>query len=340
MRKPILLLLPLVAACGDADGAEPAVIDRFLAHATPLVCEPVDLGLDAAAAEIRLSSDSTWTLLDGPQLQLLSFTDDFRLLQRIPLTDQGPGAAPHPVSAAMLGDSAVAVAARGGLRLVILSPDGSHRHSVPLEFIPNSVAATATGDVLVTPVPVGSNPGTLLLRRTGSDWEPLPVPPRSYVDMSINALGNSTLVELFPDGRALVMHQFLSPRAFIVEEDGRVEERAAPTPDGTRENIDFVPRSPITDDQLDRTLVPAMAMTIDPLRSEVYVMTRSGARAAGLDRPERAILRLSDRLEFIEGYTLPVAAGSMVYLPRRHAALVVDDMDEFRLCPMPVGDDA
>lgn len=337
MRKPILLLLPILVTCGDAPGADPAVIHGFRANAAPLTCDPVDLGVEAAATEIRLTSDSTWTLLDGPQRQLLSFDDAFRVVERTPIPATGPGAAVHPVSAALLGDTAIAVAARGGLRLVVLSRDGSHRFSAPLDFIPNAVAATAVGSLLMTPLPFGAKPSTLLMRHTGagpdSRWEPLPVPKRPYVDMSINAIGNSTLVEMFPDGRALVMHQFLRPRAFIVGTDGSVEERTAPTPDGARDHITFVPESPITPEQMDQTLVPAIAMTIDPRRSEVYVLTRSGAQRDG--RPERAILRLSERLEFLAGYTLPIAAGSMIYLPRRHAALLVDENDSFHLCPFP-----
>ncbi len=333
MRTPILLLLPLCLACGEAAGAAPALINGFREHAAPLVCDPVDLGMEPAATEIRLSSDSTWILLDGPQLQLLSFDDSFRLLDRTPLPATGPGAAVHAVSATLLGDTAVAVAARGGLQLVVLSRDGSFRASTPLDFIPNALAGTPAGEILVTPLPFGTKPPTLLMRYSGGEWETLPVPRRSYVDMSINALGNSTLVEVFPDGRALVMHQFLRPRAFIVSPDGEVEEPSAPTPDGTRDHVDFVPSSPITSDQMERTLVPAIALSIDPRSSEVYVMTRSGTTVGG--RPERAILRLSERLEFIEGFTLPIPAAGMVYLPRRHGALVVDDVDRFHLCAFP-----
>jgi len=333
MRTPILLLLPLCLACDEADGADPTVIEGFRDHATALACDRLDLGVEAAATEIRLSSDSTWTLLDGPQLQLLSFDDSFRVLHRTPLPPTGPGAAVHAVSATLLGDTAVAVAARGGLQLVVLARDGSFRASTPLDFIPNAIAATPAGEILVTPLPFGTKPPTLLMRHTSAGWEALPVPRRPYVDMSINAIGNSTLVEVFPDGRALVMHQFLRPRAFIVSPGGDVEQRTAPTPDGTRDHIDFVPTSPITPPQMERTLVPAIAMSIDPRSSEVYVMTRSGGAVSG--RPERAILRLSERLEFIEGFTLPVPAAGMVYLPRRHEALVVDDADGFHLCPFP-----
>ncbi len=151
--------------------------------------------------------------------------------------------------------------------------------------------------------------------------------------MAVNALGNSALVEELPDGSLLVVHQFFRPRAYRLAASGDVESLTPPTPDATARQVEFVPRAPITDDQLPRTLIPAMAMTVDPLRSDVYVLTRSGRTLDG--RPERAILRLTDRLEFLHGYTLPLPAVSMVFLPRRRAALILDDEDAFHVCPLP-----
>lgn len=332
MRESILYLLVVAAACGVADEPGHVVIEDFSRGATAVACEVVDLGAAAAPSELRLATDSTWTLLDAPQLQVLTFDDEFRLLDRTPLASVGPGAAANPTSVALLGDTAMVVAARGGLRLVVLGRDGREIAAAPLGFIPHSIAATASGAVLVTPTPFGTRPPTLLLRFEGGRWDTLAVPKRSYADMTINALGNTALVESLPDGSALVVHQFLQPRAFRVSATGEVEALAFPTPDGTRDQIPYVPHPPVTEDQFPLTLLPAMAMAVDPVRSEVYVMTRSGSDLGG--RPERAILRLTDRLEFLEGYTLPVIAGAMVYLPRRQAALVADDEDRFHLCPL------
>lgn len=333
MRKSILLLLPVLLACGDANASAPAIIEDFRARASALECSPVDLGVDAAVTEMRLASDSTWTLLDEAQMALLVFSDQPRLLRRTPLAEAGPGAAPRPVSAVLLGDTAVAVAARGGLRVVVLSPEGGAMATLPLDFVPNDVAVTPAGALLLTPLPVGARPPTLLMRRGAGAWDPLPVPKRSYEDVSVNGLGNTALVETFPDGTILVMHQIMAPRAYLVRPDGRVDPRPTPTPDGTRAAIDFVPRAPITDEQIPRMLVPAMAMTIDPASSQVYVLTKTEAKID--DRPERAVLRLSPELEFMEGYTLPVIASSMVYLPRRDALLVAGDADDFHFCPLP-----
>lgn len=333
MRESILFLLFFVAACEAADEAVHVVIEDFSSAATAVSCEVVDLGAAAVASELRLATDSTWTLLDAPGLQVLIFDDQLRLLGRTALASTGPGSAANPTSVALLGDTAMVVAARGGLRLVVLGRDGRELAAEPLQFIPHSVETTASGEVLVTPTPFGPRPPTLLLRFYGGRWDTLAVPKRSYTDMTVNALGNTALVESLPDGSALVVHQFLQPRAFRVNATDEVEALAFPTPDGTRDQIPYVPRPPITEEQFPLTLIPAIAMAVDPVLSEVYVMTRSGNDLGG--RPERAILRLTDRLEFLEGYTLPVLAGAMVYLPRRQAALVADDEDRFHLCPLP-----
>ena len=333
MRKPILSLSLLVAACQGPAPEDYALVEDFTSRSIAASCEVVDLGSDIAPSEIRLASDSTWLVLDRPQQQIAEYDDQLRLLSLTPIPATGPAAAAEPVSVAALGDTAFAVAGRGQLRLVILSRTGREPVSVPLEFIPQSLEATSNGEILITAMTFGDRPRTLVQRFRDGAIEPIAVPKRSYPDMTINALGNSALVETLPDGNAVVVHQFFRPRAFRIAAGGTVQQLAAPTPSGTREQIDFVPQPPVTDDQLPLMLSPGMALSPDPLRSELYLMTRSGREIGG--RLERAILRVSDDLEFIQGYTLNVHATSMVYLPRRQAAVVVDDMDRFHLCSLP-----
>ncbi len=334
MRKSILLFIflvgPALAACDDAEPTPYAIIDAVPDRATALHCEPFTLPDSPAPTEIRLASDSTWTLLDGSRRQILELDDGLRIVSRTPIPDQGPGAAEHPVSVAAVGDSAWAVAARGGLRLVVLSRGGEELSTVPLDFIPHSLEALAEDEYLVSAMPFGTKPPTALVRVLGSALLPVPVPRRTYEDMTVNALGNTTLVEAFPDGSALVVNQFLAPRGYRVDRRGDATPVTVPTPAGTREAIDFVPRSPLTDEQMPRTLVPAMAMSVDVGRSEVYLLTRSGRERGG--RPERALLRLTDTLEFLDAFLLDVPAAGMVYLPRTGTAVVHDDADRFYSC--------
>ena len=65
MRESILFLLFVAVACESAGERGYAVIDDFSRRATAVSCEVVDLGVEAAASELRLANDSTWTLQGG-----------------------------------------------------------------------------------------------------------------------------------------------------------------------------------------------------------------------------------------------------------------------------------
>lgn len=330
MRKSILLPL-LAAACGDGASAGHRVIRDFSALATPVECEAVDLGA-VAVEELRLATDSTFLVLDAAQHRVTEYGDDLLPRWSLDYPEAGPGAVDRPVSAALLGDSAIAMAARGGLRLVVLDRTGRLIHARRLPFMPGALAATDDGAVLVSAVPLGATPGSLLFRYRDGTLEELAVPRRPYADMTIGALGNTTRVEPLPPTSALVVHQFLAPRAVeVVLETGRVIPRVVPTPDGTADHIDFVPDPPITDAQLGEILAPAMAVSVDP-SGDVFLLTRSGRWTRG--RRERAILRLGRDLAFRAAHTVDVHAVQMAVLPRRGAALVADDADRFFLCPL------
>ena len=332
MRRSILCLVPLVAACDGPESPAYVVVDDFVDRAVPVRCEPIRLEASPSPTELRLSSESTWTVLDEDQRQLLEYDDQLRLVRRLELPARGPGSASHPVSAVRLGDTAWAVAARGALRLVILADDGRELSSAHLDFIPHSLEPLPSGDLLVTALPVGDRPPSLVVRYDGQDFEALPVPRRTYPDMTVNALGNSALVETLPGGDALVVHQFMEPRAFRLTVGGGAVPVATPTPDGTRDRIDYVLRAPVTDAQLPLMLLPAMAMTVDPVSGEVFLLTRSGRELDG--RPERAILRLGPDLAFRQGFILDVPAAAMVVLPRAGVAIAADDEATFYACPL------
>lgn len=331
MRKSILLPLLLAACSGDGEDATFRVVEDFHARSTPVTCSTADLG-EVAVEELRLVTDTTFLVLDAAQRRLAEYDEELRLLWTLEYPEHGPAAVESPVSATLIGDSAVAILDRGGLKLVILDRAGDLIRAEPLTFIPHSMAALGD-DVLVTAVPLGASPEALLFRLRGAEMEALPVPPRPYTDMMVGTLGNSTIVETFPEGSALVVHQFLAPRAFHVDLDGdTVSPLPVPTPDATAGLVEAVPRAPITEDQFGDLLVPALAMSLDRTRREVYLLTRSGRLVDG--RRERALLRLDDGLGYLESYLLDAHAVRMVVLPRRRAAVVTDDLDRPYLCPL------
>ena len=334
MRRPILpFVLGLAAACSGDRPVEPVVIDGFLDRSTALECERVELAGSPAVTELRGATDSSFTVLDEPGRQVLEYDHDLNPLLRVAYPPSGPGSAEGAVSAVVLGDSAVAVAGRAGLRLVVTRRDGELIRSASMDFIPHSLEATPDGDLLITPMPVGDKPPTLLQRFDGDAFHSMPVPPRSYDDMMIRALGNAALVEVMPEGDAVLVHQYLAPRAFRIDGQGNVAGASLPVPDLAAPTASFVPTAPITEAQMPRMMVPAMAMSVDPFRSEIYILTRSGRMIDG--RPERAMLRLDRELGFLAAFTLNVAAGAMVFLPHRRTALVVDEEDGFHACVLP-----
>lgn len=330
MRKSILLLL-LLASCSDSAPPGHRVIADFQDRAEPITCRAVDVS-DVAVEELRLATDSSVLVLDAAQRRVSEYGDDLRRLWTLEYQQAGPAAVDRPVSATLLGDSAIAIAARGGLRVVVLDRDGGLLRARQLSFMPGALTATDDGTILLTATPLGSRPESLLFRLGDEAVEALPVPGRPYADMTVGALGNTTRVEMLEPDVALVVHQFLAPRALRVSlGTGEVSVLPVPTPDATADRIEFVPLPPVTEDQLGDMLVPAIAVSVDRRRGEVFLLTRSG-RWVG--RWERAILRLSRDLELLDAFILDVHAVHMAVLPRQRAAVVADDLDRFFFCPL------
>lgn len=335
MRKSILLPLLLTACAGGDSRVRYELVQDFTDRASPMVCSPVDLG-EVAIEELRSATDSSFLVLDAAQHRLTEFGDDLRPIWSLEYHEHGPGGVDRPISATLVGDSAVAILAQGGLELVVLDRRGASLHTRPLEFVPHKVAA-AGDELLITAVPLGSSPGALLFRFRDGALEEVGVPPRSYSDMMTGAIGNRVTVAVLADGGALVMHQFLAPRAFYVAPDRTaVSPVTVPTPDATESRIRYIPRPPITTAQADEMLVPAIAASVDRTRDQVYLLTRSGREVN--DRWERAVLRTDGRLRFLAGYTLDVHATHLAVLPRRNALLVSDPVDRVHLCPFPDAD--
>jgi hypothetical protein len=332
MRTSTLLLLLVLVACGETENEEYVVIEDFLARSRALSCEPLGALGYMAVTELRVASDSTIMVLDGPGRRLIELDPALRPIWEMDVPSEGPGAINTPVSMAVVGDTAIAIAERQGLQLIVFSRSGQLIRTTPLGFAPSAVVARPSGELLVTAMPFGETPRTLLFRHDGSGLREVPVPPRPYPDMFIGALGNTTLAEAFPDGAVLVMHQFMAPRAFRVEVDGRVDRLPVPTPDATRAAIDYVPAGPLVEAEIERMLVPASAMSVDPSRSEVYLLTRSGRRLEG--GTERALLRLDAGLGLLQAFTLDFVARHMAVLPREQTVLIVDDQDRFHACDL------
>ena len=338
MRRSTLLLGLLAAGCGAQEQPTYAVIDGFLERTVPARCTRAMLNDSVAITEIRSVTDSTWLLLDEAQRRVTELDHELRPLWSMALPAIGPGAVIKAVSAGLLGDTAVAIVDRGTLRLQVLSRGGEVIRSTPLGFLPNALATTASGQVLVTPLRMGDDPPTLLVRFDGEERTDVPVPPRYYRNGMHRAMGNIARVETFPDGRAVLSHEYLAPRGFLIDASGGVEAALVPTPDATLDQLDYLPSIPATEEDQERIMVPTLAIGIDRSRSEVYLMTRSGRTVDG--SLQRAILRLDDRLGLLEAFTADVPAFGMAVLPRHGRAILADEEDRLFTCDLPLARDA
>jgi hypothetical protein len=335
MRKPTLLLLLAAAGCGDPEPTDYVVIDDFLARSPPLSCEPLAPPGHLAVTELRTASDTSVLVLDGPGRRVVELDAALRPVWALDLPAEGPGAINSPVGVTLLADTAIAIAERRGFQLVVFHRSGRLVRTVPLGFAPSAVAALPSGELLVTAMPFGPVPVPLAHRFDGAALREVPVPARPYDDMFVGALGNTTLAAALPGGDALVVHQFMAPRAFRIAPDGVPTPVRVPTPDATRSSIDYVPVGPIREEQIERMLVPAAALTVDPTRGDVFLLTRSGRRTErGM---ERAVLRLDAGLGLAESFTLGVIARHLAYLARPGALIRVDDEDGFHACDIPPG---
>jgi hypothetical protein len=333
MRKSTLPLLFVLAACGAADAEDYVIVRDFLGRSTAVECTRLPADTDLAVTGLRTASDSTVLVLDGPGRRVRELDGALRVVWELQAPAAGPGSLDSPVDAVVLGDTAVIIAERRGLQLIVYSRAGELVRSTPLTFVPHSLAALSGGDVLLSAMPMGMAPPNLLFRYDGVQLHAIQVPARPYADMTIGALGNSALIDVLDTDDALLVHQFMAPRAFRVGPAGTMERLRVPVPDAASGQLAYVPVAPVTEDQLPLILLPAAAMSVDRSRSEVYLLTRSGRTAAG--RPERAILRLDDRLRLLDSYTIDVMARAMAFLHREGVALVVDDEDRFHACTLP-----
>lgn len=337
MRKSTLLLLLVLACSGDTRDSDYRLIADFAQRSVPLACHPADLG-GTAVDRLHSATDTSLLVLDGAGGRVAEYSDRLEQVWALEYDKHGPAGVDRPVDAVLLGDTAVALVARSGPRLVILDRAGRLIHAEPLTFVPNAVTGGEEDDVLVSAMPVGARPEVLLFRYHGGELTPLDVPTRQYPDMTVKALGNATLAASLPDGSAVVVHQFFAPRGFrVIPASGSVAPLAVPTPEATRDRIDFIPRPPVTQDQFSSMLAPALAISADRDKGELYLLTRSGRSVDG--RPERAILRLDRRLGYLGSYLLAVHAVHLAFLARVHALLVADDMDRFYLCPLRASTD-
>lgn len=335
MRTTVLLLLVALAACASGIPEEPVFIDDFIAHSTPVRCEPVP-ALNARRSKIgavaTLSDTSALILYDqdrvvaivGPDLEprhLIDFTSD---------DSDGIG---MPSGAALLGDSLLYIADKTRMRLKVFDLQGRERKTIPLDFPPQGLWR-AGERLLITPFVIGSQPRTLLYAMEDDRTSRLPIATARYTDGLINTLANSASVAYYPDGRTILTHAVVIPFAQVLNlETGPPTRAPLPLPDLVRERYGWLPTSRVTAADANRLLFATIASAPDQRTGDLLYLTKTGR--SNENGGEKTIIRVDPELRFRRSYLLDVNAAHMAYLAGQGISLVANMEDEWYSCTTP-----
>lgn len=335
-RHPSLLpsLWLLAAACGSGNTPEHRFVDGFIDRSERVVCRPAPVPSERAAevADLSAPGDTAVLALYARDRELRLHGPDLEPLRTVRFAAEGPTGVTAPVAASLVDDSIFYVADRSGHRLKRLGLDGRDRGQLRLPFPPQSIRSER-GRIVIAPMVIGDEPPWLLytLRDT------LPVPVRiaaeRHEDFTVHTLANLLAPALLPDGGLLAAHQLFVPAAYIADAGGRVTRRPLPLPDGARHALGFRPRTPLTDDEIDRSLAAALALAPDPATGDVLYVTRSGERVDGSHG--KAIVRVGGDFEYRRSYLLDVNATTLAYLSGPRRSIVTDPEGRWYRCPTP-----
>lgn len=335
MRIRTLLLVPLVAACGASDAAEPVLIEGFRGRSAAVHCEPVP-GLSArgaSVADVAPAGDSAILVLYGQEREVALVGPELGVRRVVRFAEDGPAGVAGPVSATLAGDTVLYVADQYRQALKLLDLGGRDRGAVRLPFPPQRVHATA-GGVYVTPFVVGRHPARLVYRVDGPELEPVDISTRHYGDPGINTLANMAGVAAYADGRVVVTHEFVVPFAYEFRRGSGAAVRTVPVPLPSEVGalLRRPPERPLLDATPAELPVAVLAAAPDAGTGDLLFLTRSGREAAA-GYPEKAVVRLDRELGYRRSYLLDVNAIRMAYLPERRISVVVDEVDQWFACP-------
>jgi hypothetical protein len=324
----VLLLLLVLCSCRDQPPVAPVFV-RGIERAPLLACVERDgTDMPGSATELSRAGDSAVVALFADARAVLLLNDSLETLRRVEFPKDGPHGISDPSSVVAQGDSLLMADAEGQ-QLLVFDWAGLRRSAIETDFAPLHIVGV--GDrIAVAPAVVGRFPGTLLFTLHNGSITRAEVGVVDFPDLTTKALGNR--VKLLPvRGGLVVLHQFFTPRALHVNDNG---QRSLPVPlaSALQRAIGYVPPLPLNDE----ALRPALVVANDAAsagNNELLLLVRTG-RAAG-DRFEKAIMRTDSMLKFISAHRLPVSPGLMTYLPRTRTAVLVDEEDRWYTCPLP-----
>jgi hypothetical protein len=322
----------LLAACGDAADSTPrAIVEDFVDRSVRVTCEP--LTPPAAAPSPGLMADATdSTFLVYPVNETRVVTLDARLhrVQEVQFEREGPSGVAEVRAIAGGADGSVWIADGKARDVKAFGPEGLRR-SVRADFFPSALAGGPGG--LFVAQATGGEAKALVHVLDGDVFKPTNIVPLRRPDFLLAMLYNQVNLASLPAGRVVAAHVALEPIAHFWTREAGARVVALPYPDEAKRLLDYTPVMPILDEDIRKMPAGALALSVDGLRGELLILTRSGRERE--DASERAIIRTDGDLGYLRSYLLDVHAVHMVYLARLDASIVVDESDRWFRCPTP-----
>lgn len=330
MRQLTLVATLLLVACGGEESA--TLIDDFEARSSVQECSPLAGPAPAAAsvAQLQPVSDTTFLLVDNVAREVALLNVRAERVWTFELAEEGPRTVARLSDAALSGDSLLVIADEGLARVRAFDPTGPELWTVDLGFPPQRVAFAA-GRLLIAATAMDPRVGKLVHVLEDGIAVPLDVTPATHADGLSRMFLNFVTLQGYPDGRAIVAHQFVEPRAWLVGTSS-TERVVVPLPRAVEASLGFVPAMPVSEEDIGRIAAPVIASAPDRMTGDLLYLTRSGRERDG--RSEKAIIRADARLGYLGSTLLDVNAVALAYLANGVAIVVDDDMGWFR-CRAP-----
>ncbi|HEX6589940.1 MAG TPA: hypothetical protein VF039_13130 [Longimicrobiales bacterium] len=331
--RRVLAAALLLAGCGEEDPA--TLIADFEDQSLVVECRALatDNPIFASITNVRAASDSTVFVVDGVGRQVAILDAEARVLLRLELPESGPGSVARLFDATVSGDSLIVIADGGRNRLLGLAPTGAELWSTQLDFPLQSV--DFAGDrLLVSAVGMDHRIPGLVHELRGTRLVPLGIPFIPHADALARMFVNSASLVGRPDGAAVVAHEMIWPRAWLVPARGDPLPVDVPVPAAVAEQIGHVPTMPMHEDDAAQLLTPVIGMTIEPNSGDIFYVTRAAPKEE--HGSQKAIIRADERFAYIASVRLPLNAVKLVYLSAYPDSLIVSDYDlNWYRCPVP-----
>lgn len=318
----------IFSACANAPETSVKFVDLDGSNTYPSQCTQVPAPTAGSTVTQLSTIDNDRLLAVFPdERQVMLLDDSLRVVWTRVFDKAGPRGVAVPSGAALI-DSILFVIDQQQPVLKRFDARGDPMSSIRLSFVPNAIVK-AGGTLLIAPAVIGRYPSSLLYRLEGDSVRAERIAPESFDNVSVKMLGN--MLAMIPMSRgAILIHQFLTPKAYDWSPDEPIRSLTVPLPQGVRDAVGYVPPVPLDSASLYPALVVAIAAAPDARRNGAVILTRSGKKAG--KSSEKVLLLTDSMLNFESARSLPVNAGHLAVLSRHHTAIVVDEEGNWFRC--------